>query len=333
MDPQKLANFVRDTGLSFRQNSKSWVFTCPLCNGKEKLYIRKQDGRFACWKCRHTKGFQGSPEFAFAELLNQPVKEIKEKLYGDAGVGFLPTYLDVHLDEFIDDDDIIEEIPEDLPSLTFPYHCLPIDSPGAKRGIEYLLSRGISLEVAKFYKIRYSPERLAVVFPSYVNDNLVGWQFRSIEKSFEILPDLSIVNRLKSLSSKDIPRDRTFMFQDYLRGLEHAVLCEGPVDAIKAHLVGGGIAALGKVITPAQVSLLLRAGLKRVYVALDPDAFMELNPLLEKFNDALELLRVEIPEKDGKPDLGALSFEEARDCILDAKPLRRNRLYIWLKQP
>jgi hypothetical protein len=333
MDPQRLASFVKNTGLSYKQSSKSYVFTCPLCNGKEKLYIRKSDGKFACWRCRETKGFQGAPEFAFAELLNQTVKEVKEKLYGGSHVGFLPTYLDVGFYDLADDDDIIEDIPDYIPPLTFPYHCLPIGSPGTQKGIDYLNSRGIPVEIAKFYQIRYSPERLAIVFPSYVNKALVGWQFRSIEKSFEVLPDLSIVHRLKSLSSKDIPRDRTFMFQDHLVGLDHAVLCEGPVDAIKAHLVGGGVAALGKVITPAQVSILLRAGLKRVYVALDPDAFMELNPLLEKFNDALELLRVEIPEKDGKPDLGALSFEDARDCILEAKPLRRNKLYIWLRKP
>lgn len=330
MDFQKLANFIKNTGLSYKQNSKSFIFTCPLCNGKEKLYIRKSDGKFACWRCRETKGFQGAPEFAFAELLNTPVKDIREKLYGNLHVGILPTYLDVQFNEFTDDE-VIGDISEDLPTLTFPYHCLPIGLQGTQKGVDYLNSRGIPLDIAQYYQIRYSPEKQAVVFPSYVNSNLVGWQYRSINNSSIIMPDLTIKTFPKSLSSKDMPRDRSFMFQDHLHGLDHAVLCEGPVDAIKAHLVKGGVAALGKVITPSQVSLLLRMGLKRVYVALDPDAFMELNPLLEKFNDALELLRVEIPEKEGKPDLGALSFEEAKDCILSAKPLRRNTLYIWLK--
>jgi hypothetical protein len=328
MDAQKLLSFVKNTGLSYKQNSKSFIFTCPICNGKEKLYIRKRDGKFACWRCRETKGFQGAPEFAFAELLNLPVKEVKERLYGSLHVGALSTF--ITLDEFVDEDDIVEDLPEDFPSLTFPYHCLPIGNSGTQKGVDYLNSRGIPLDIARIYQIRYSPEKQAIVFPSYVNSSLVGWQYRSIEKSFELLPDLTLKTRLKSLSSKDIPRDRTFMFQDHLVGLDHAVLCEGPVDAIKAHKVGGGVAALGKVITPTQVSLLLHSGITKVYVALDPDAFMELNPLLEKFNDALELLRVEIPEKGEKADLGSLSFEEAEDCILSAKPLCRNKLYVWL---
>jgi hypothetical protein len=139
VDPFKLASFIRNTGLSYKQNSKSYVLTCPLCNGKEKLYIRKSDGKFACWRCRETKGFQGAPEFAFAELLSLPIKEIKEKLYGNLHVGILSTYLDVQLNELTDEDDILEDTVDYLPTLTFPYHCLPIGSTGTQKGIDYRL--------------------------------------------------------------------------------------------------------------------------------------------------------------------------------------------------
>ncbi len=330
MDPQKLAKFIRDSGLSYHQNSKSFIFTCPLCNSKDKLYIRKSDGRFACWKCRETKGFQGAPEFAFAELLNIPVKEARTLLYGYSSS--VSAFLNIQLKDFLDDnEDVVEAVESDLTELTHPYHHLHIGESGTSKGVSYLESRGIPLDVAKFYKIRYSPEKQSVVFPSYVNGRLVGWQYRSTEKLTFLTENNVVVHGLKSLSSQDLPRDSTLMFQDHLQGLEHAVLCEGPIDAIKAHLVGGGVAALGKVITSSQVSLLLRMGLKRVYVALDPDAFAELGPLLNKFRDAIELYRVEIPKTNGKPDLGALSLEEAKDCILRSKPLLRNRIYIWLR--
>jgi hypothetical protein len=197
--------------------------------------------------------------------------------------------------------------------------------------VEYLESRGIPLEVAQRYQIRYSPEKEAIVFPIMVNQVLVGWQYRTIGKTQELLEDNTVVSKMKAWSSKDIPRDRVFMFQDNLIASPHAVLCEGPIDAIKVDLVGGGVCAMGKVVTQAQVNRILMSGVRKVYVALDPDAFKELNPLLSKFTDAVEVYRVEIPNVGKKPDLGALSFEEAKRCVLEAKPLEKNRLYIWMK--
>jgi hypothetical protein len=332
MDSQKLARFIKDSGLSYAQNSKSFIFTCPLCNRKDKLYIRKDDGRFACWKCRETEGFQGAPEFAFAELLEKPVSEIRLSLYGH-DIERSDTYFNIKYRDLADSGEVLEDPEEeDLPALTFPYHCLPIGDSGTSKGVAYLESRGIPLDIAKHYKIRYSPEKQAIVFPAYVGSSLVGWQYRAVGQLTFLMPDDTIKRQLKAWSSDDIPRDRIFMFQDNLLGSSHAVLCEGPIDAIKAHQVGGGVAALGKAITKSQVSILLRGGLKRVYFALDPDAWAEIGPLIEKFNDAVELLKVEIPEMKGKkPDLGALSFEEAKRCILAAKPLLRNRMNFWLR--
>jgi hypothetical protein len=331
MDPQRLLKYIKDSGLSYSQNSKSFIFTCPLCNSKDKLYIRKSDGKFACWKCRETEGFQGAPEFAFKELLEKPLQEIKEGLYGHGGYsGGLVSSL--KLNDFIEEpEEATEEILEEPPELTFPYHCLPIAHEGASKGLKYLEHRGIPLDIAHYYKIGYSPEKQSVVFPSYVNGRLVGWQYRTVEDLTVLMPDDSIKYRIKSQSSKDLPKETTFMFQDYLEGKDHAVLCEGPIDAIKAHLVGGGIAALGKAVSRAQVSWLLRTGIKTVYVALDPDAFGELRPLLHKFQDGVELLKVELPKGRGKTDLGSLDFEDARKCILAAKPLERNKLYLWLR--
>ena len=333
MDAAKLAKYIRDAGLSFKQNSKSFIFTCPLCGGKEKLYIRKRDGRFACWKCRETEGFQGAPEYAFAEILGTPIAVIRKALYGHNGER-TTTFINLPFKDFLDeDDDLIEVAQEEvIPQAVFPYHCITLDYKGAKRGVTYLESRGIPLEVAQRYQIRYSPEKEAIVFPIMVNQVLVGWQYRTIGKTQELLEDNTVVSKMKAWSSKDIPRDRVFMFQDNLIASPHAVLCEGPIDAIKVDLVGGGVCAMGKVVTQAQVNRILMSGVRKVYVALDPDAFKELNPLLSKFTDAVEVYRVEIPNVGKKPDLGALSFEEARRCVLEAKPLEKNRLYIWMKR-
>jgi hypothetical protein len=331
IDQTRLSKYIRDAGLSFKSNSKSFIFTCPICNVKDKLYIRKRDGRFACWRCRETEGFQGAPEFALAELTGQSVTVVKKALYGSLSEQ-ATQFIDLKIGDLTDEDDIFIEEAADLPSLTFPYHFLKIDHVGAAKGLRYLESRNLSKEIALRYDIRYSPEKQAIVFPVYVETELVGWQFRTIGKTVYALENGSVISRPKAWSSDNIPRDRVLMFQNNLIGSKHAVLCEGPIDAIVANeAVGGGVASMGKAVSQAQVGTLCRSGIDRLYVALDPDAFMELDPLLSKFNDSLEILRVEVPDNGEKPDMGSLSVQKAKECILEAKPLKRRQLNIWLK--
>lgn len=331
IDPTRLAKFIKDAGLSFKQNSKSFIFTCPLCNVKEKLYIRKTDGKFACWRCKETQGFQGSPEFALAELVGQPVPEVRKALYGNPSEQ-ITVFIDINFNDFIDDEIIEVDGVQDLPSLTFPYHFLKLDHAGAAKGVKYLESRNITLDVALKYDIRYSPEKQAIIFPVWVNDKLVGWQFRTIEKTTYLSSKGTVIKKSKAWSSDNLPSDKVFMFQNNLIGSRHAVLCEGPIDAIVANeAVGGGIASMGKAISQAQVGTLCRSGIERVYVAIDPDAFMELDPLLSKFEDSIDIMKVNIPEINDKPDMGSLSVDQAKECILSANPLKHNELNIWLK--
>jgi hypothetical protein len=326
-DTNKLARFIKDSGLSYKQNSKSYIFTCPVCNIAEKLYIRKVDGKFACWRCQETIGFKGAPEYALSKLTNQAVSVVKRALYGliDTSGALINAKFDDFLDE--SDREIVEEIYV-FPKLEIPYHCLDITHPGAVKGANYLLRRGIHLEVASKYHIKYSPVKQAIMFPAYVGDDLLGWQYRTIEDLKILLDNDSVITRIKSLNSKDYPRDKILLFQNNIVE-DYAVLCEGPIDAIKAG--PGAVCSLGKAVSQHQVNVLLNSGIKRLYIAIDPDAFMELDPLIDKFDNSVELLKVDIPYKGKKPDMGELTFEEARIAILNAKPLRKNKIYIWMR--
>lgn len=296
------------------------MFDCPLCGGKEKLYIRKSDGRFRCFRCYTDNGFGGEIQYALLELTDLSLDTIKRGLYGSTQEQ--ASYLDLKMRDFLEDNEE-DEVKEDLHTLTWPYHCIPIVHPGAKKGQDYLQGRGISTEIANDYQIRYSPQNRAVVFPVYVGEDLLGWQYRTIDKVIDNSP--------KTWSSPDLPRDKAFMFSSRLNNSDHAVLCEGPVDAIKAHLVGGNIAAMGKSISATHIAILLRSGIKKIYVGLDPDAFSELNPLMRKL-DNIELRYVSILQTgDDKADLGSLSMEKARDAILSSETMSPNKLYIWLK--
>ncbi len=331
VDPGRLESFVKNSGLSYRLTSRSYVFTCPLCRKKNLLYIARNTGQFVCFKCRETRGFRGAPEYALKELTQRPINEIRKALYGDMVVA-ATSFLVLRFDDLLEEGQE-EPLPEEepLPDLVWPYHCYPIDEKHSKNGRLYLEGRGIPVELAREYDIRYSPPQRSVAFPVQVGDRLVGWQYRIIDPETVVTPEGDVIKRLKiwSDSGEDevFPRDRVVMFANRLQG-NHAVLCEGPVDALKAHLVGGNIASMGKAVSIKQTQLLLAAGIRKLYLALDPDAAAEIDPLLEKFED-VEVFRVVVPE--GFKDLGAMTLEGARDAILASEPLPRGRMHLHFK--
>ena len=119
------------------------------------------------------------------------------------------------------------------------------------------------------------------------------------------------------------------MFQDQLVDSPHAVICEGPIDAIKADLCGGNVATLGKAVSKEQVDIIKQSGVQKVYIALDPDAGIEALKLRDAFS-GLEIYRL-LPE-DGYEDLGAMSPDQVYRQFLKAERFdNTGRLFLFLK--
>lgn len=323
-----LKSLLDEGGLGYKQNSKSFILDCPRCRKHEKLYIRKNDGRFVCWYCKETDGFQGAPEYAFRELLNRPVAEFKQLFYGDAATA-AHLILDLELQDFFDadNDEIpleVEIIQEVLPDPGFR----TLDTPAGDQGRKYLESRGIPMDVAMEYGIQYWPEQARVIFPVKTGQKWLGWQARYVkETSFydtEIDTPISIPKVLTSLGTK---KDRTLMFADRITG-DHAVLCEGPMDALKAHLCGGNVATMGKAVSHQQIQLLRNSGVKKIYLALDPDAFREAQRLLKNIDD-LEFYDLRPPAPF--EDIGEMTLEQVRATFDAAPRIDRNFLFVYLK--
>ena len=192
LNPVKLSQYIKDLGLSFKETHKSFIFSCPLCGGKDKLYIRKNDGRFRCFKCVTDKGFSGNVEYAIIELTDIPLTTVKQALYGTTQEQ--ASFLDLNLKDFFDENEDEEppELKENLPELSWPYSIIPIMHPGAQKGLDYLQMRAVPPEVSEAYKIRYSPQNRAVVFPVYVGEALLGWQYRTIDKTKFLVNDRCI---------------------------------------------------------------------------------------------------------------------------------------------
>lgn len=303
--------------------------SCPRCSKKDKLYIRRNDGRFVCWYCREIDGFQGHPEYALSELCSLPVKEVRKILYGDESTRPAQLLLDLNLSDFEDDEDFVDLPPVPKP-IAWPVTFFDLDHESSKPGIEYLQRRGISLEVAKFYDIRFNPAKQRVVFPVKHKGNLYGWQERLIDNDKPYWDERRqrMVTPLKVLTSPELPRDRTLMFMDRLEGSRHAVLTEGPVDAIKAHLCGGNVATMGKAVAKSQLELIRNSGIHKLYIGLDPDAYLEINRIRKLMTDVvLYDLRPPAPYKD----LGEMPMEAVRALFESAPELHPADVVVYLK--
>ena len=330
-DPAILRQIIIGAGLKFKQTSLSYVFSCPRCSGKDKLYIRKTNGQFKCFKCGDVDNYKGRPEYALADLLNVPVKQAQSLLYGGSNIP-VEVYLDFRLTDFFGDDD--EELDEEtvlLPTMPWPLDYYEISDEASDRGAAYLAGRGIERDLAQAYGIRYAPEKKRVVFPVQSGTSLYGWQERLIVSTSWTDPAGNVREMPKILSSPGIPRDKTLMFVDRIRGQQHAVLCEGPVDALKAHLCGGNVSTMGKAVSRQQVNLLLMAGIQKLYLALDPDAANETQRLVRDHFDDVELFEMIAPSRGKeKVDLGAMDFKEVHELFLGADRIRAGRLFFFL---
>lgn len=332
LDPKELSALIRESGVSFKETTRSFIFDCPRCNKRDKLYMLKSDGRFICWVCADDN-FKGRAEYALTELVGLTITELRKRLYGlDAPAG--QAFLSIDLSEWFGEEESDEIVGGFAPLATveWPYNYYPIDHTFSARGRAYLEGRGLDLALAMAYDLRYCPPERRVAFPVKSNGLLLGWQARAIGRTEWWDEDEERMVRIpKILSSESLgeKRDRVLMFADRLAGSPHAVLCEGPVDALKAHLCGGNVATMGKVVQRNQLALIRNAGIGRLYLALDPDAASETARLVREIGTDMECYQILPPP--GREDLGDCTLEEVHEAFLSARRVTSANLFIYLR--
>jgi hypothetical protein len=326
-NPHALNELVRASGLPFRENSRSFIFDCPRCGKENKLFMFKKDGRFVCWVCKEVDGFAGRPEFALVELTGIPIGQLRKTLYGieeQKGASFLYP----ELKDFFGDEDEVDEDAFDLQPMQFPPDFYPIDHKFSVRGREYLEGRGVSLELAQSYGLRFCPPQRRVIIPIQWNGTVYGWQGRLVVDNTYTDPDTGDTYETpKILTPIGVKKEHTLMFWDRLTGSPHVVLCEGPFDAIKADLCGGNVATMGKAVSQTQIGILRNCGVQRIYLALDPDAALEVWRLTKEFFD-LEVYWMRAP---AGTDLGAMTPEAVRELFVNAVRVRSSNVFGFIE--
>lgn len=294
-----IRNVLQENSVNFRENGQSFILDCCKCGKKEKLYIRKRDGRFICFTC--SDDFKGKVDKVLSELLGITTQQANEML--DIDNFSAPVHEPLELS-------LPTEHKKMSPSIVGWYHPLFV------RGQLYLEGRGITLEMMKFYNIHYDYVSKRVIFPVLDGEGIVGWTDRSV------LPDEKLDYVDKFGNSKHIPKSlHNFDKSKYLlfnelwpENADYLILAEGPVSAMKAHLCGNTVASMGKHVSDHQLDIIRARKLKSLYLGLDPDAGDKIEKLVEKLygrGTDIYLLR---PAK-GKKDLGACSVEEVYDVF------------------
>jgi DNA primase len=327
---EKIKAILDEHGVSYKPNSRSYILTCPRCHKRDKLYIRKNDGRFVCWVCRESSGFAGKVEWCLTELVNLDITALRKELYGPEHRS--SVFLDIQLrDFFSEEDETPIFVPSDLsemePDPGFRELLDPVSSPG----VQYLESRGLPLDLCLEYHIQYWPAQNAVVFPAVTRGKLVGWQTRVAGSTVRIDPETGFEYKVpKAMTAIGLKKDRMFMFGDRITG-KHAVLCEGPIDALKAHQCGGNVAALGKAVSGYQLDLLKHSGIEKLYLALDPDAFIESGKILKEMAQYVDVYDMRPPK--GYGDIGEMPLDEVEALMHNAPRLDATHLFLYLKDP
>jgi len=174
----------------------------------------------------------------------------------------------------------------------------------------YLTGRGLTGEDIQYYNLGIARGR--IIFPDYLNDQLVYWVGRLYDDS---------VPGGKYFNAPGVPsKDKLYNLGRFLRaGYPQVIVTEGPISAIIAGR--DALATYGKEVTDTQLAMLRALPVERYYVALDPDVK---KPQAVAVAHALSQTRrdvflVNLPARMDPADLGRERFRRllAHACPYD----------------
>jgi ribosomal protein L37AE/L43A len=315
INAEKFQDLIKNGGVSFTETPSSFLFICPKC-GKKKLAVHKQLGFWSCYKCK-SDGFKGRPENIINILYETPIQQAVEAIYDNLTTKLQEKiYLKLHLiDPWADEisepvDYSAMELPEVYLNPLFVDRNSPLFEPGRR----YLIDkRGLTEDHIEKYGILYNPSTLSVVFPVKFEEKVYGWQERSIKDNIK-------------RTMKGFERQKALMFMDSLKDSDHAIITEGPIDALKCSILGGAVCTMGKAVTEHQIKMIVER-VERVYIALDHDASKEKNELCKKIAGIREVF-VMTPPPD--KDFGACTEQEVLESFANAVPYFGQK-FLYLK--
>lgn len=259
-------------GIQHRKDGEISYF-CPFCNHyKHKLQINLNTQKWHCWVCDS----KGQTLLSLFKKSNAPIdlyKKIKE-IYGD-------TSFRNKL-----------ELGRELVGLPDHYKPLYIsqNTPDYKNALHYVMNvrKLTPIDILR-YQVGYceeGPYAGMVIIPSYNEYNILNYY---VGRSFY---SNATVRHKNPPISKDV-----IGFENQINWKEPVIIVEGAFDAIATKR--NAIPLFGKKIMPTLRSKILTEKVKKLYLALDGDAFDDSVKEVEYFlNNGVEVCTISLPGKD-----------------------------------
>jgi hypothetical protein len=255
---------------------------CPKCGSdKYKLYVNTDSKRWICHKCNFGKGLSDVCVL-MAAVSERTVHDIRMELL--SVVVPVPSNFISELTRKLDSNkQVLDE--EEVEVVQLP-------GQDSFRGIlgqrveAYLSNRGVStnpmgIPLRMCSKLRGFNGPFAL-FPIYYGSDAVGWQGRRLEnKEPRYVSSDGIGNWLWPLSDSV----SNFNFKD-----KEVILVEGVFDALGVYSIGlTALCTFGKKISTNQINILTELGVKKVCIAWDKDATLEIEKAALKLSKSFEV--------------------------------------------
>lgn len=314
--PDKIVKIIESLGFECRNRQNTIHAQCPACDEAEvSISKRWNSGATICYRAKCTFGRQW-----FEDWIAQTTGISRQdaiRLIEQFDVPQIPENYRIDDDETsgkVDKQQILQEVPWPAKD------CFPLEFPECSQGHRYLIGRGIPVEVAKKYGIMYNLVTDRVVIPIVQDGVCLGWQARAT---------YDVNKKYRMMNNEGYSRGMTLMFHDNLLGSEHAVICEGPFDAMKFDKVGGNVSTMGASVTDDQIQLIIDSGVKKVYLAMDMDnaGDQSTTSIIDRLGLVkFQIYKVSLPQscvarcdaKGSKADFGECTFEECEEAIRSA---------------
>jgi DNA primase len=288
--------WLEDRGIGFRRSPKNWFILkeCPFCSRKNTGGIDPNGKSFKCFSAKCSAGPDSKCSIAVlvshvAGISMKEAIEITRDGY-DFDLSAQNTRKEEEIDNFVLSmlGDIKSRQPEIVKSaptkeINKPHFFKTVTEDDSE-AVEYLESRGISLEMARDLDVQVweSDKRVAFMIETF------GMTYGYVARDYTGRSPLKVRN------SEGNFRSNAVWNYDRVCESETLVICEGIFSAIGCG-IDRSIATLGAEVSPGQVELISQMKAKTVYIYFDVDAdnmALNLFDKLSPFFDDIRIVRV-----------------------------------------
>lgn len=244
-----------------RESVKEYMLTCPVC-GLHKLTVNVRSGQWRCFRCEGDGGKGGL--FRLVQWLEQLTpRETAQRIIA---MGQNSRTIEGPLPEM--------RLRNDTASPRPRPQGLPPGAVEITQQLPYMARRGITLEAARAFGMRYVPPNHGylsnrLVFPVWEQGICLYWQARACWDESEHVQRWPGDKFKKSLNPVRERDGQVFMgSSDVVGNLENArrfpriAIVEGPTSGVATGL--DAVWTFGKVLSPPQIARLISAGIRAV---------------------------------------------------------------------